>query len=78
MDASGRLRLLGRCRTPRVRVGRFVRRLLRGAAEVVGLTDAPLPRPLGKTARRPAISVYAGLAGRRTASPSPGSAPRFA
>jgi hypothetical protein len=53
---------LGHYRTPRVRVGRFVRCLLRGEVEVVGLTDRPIPWPLGKTARRPAIIVYAGLA----------------
>ena len=61
MDDAGRFRLLGRYRTPRVRVGRFVRCLIRGEVEVVGLTDAPIPWPLGKTTRRPAIIVYAGL-----------------
>jgi hypothetical protein len=30
--------------------------------EVVGLSDAPIPWPLGRTTRRPAVNVYAGLA----------------
>jgi hypothetical protein len=62
MDDAGRFRPPGQCRSPRVRVGRLVRRLIRGEVEVVGLHDAPIPWPLGRTARRPALIVYAGLA----------------
>jgi hypothetical protein len=62
MRDADRFRLLGKYRTPRVRVGRFVRCLIRGEIEVVGFTDAPIPWPLGRTSRRPAIIVYAGLA----------------
>jgi hypothetical protein len=40
---AGRFRRPGRRRTPRVRVGSFVRCLIRGEVEVVGLTDAPIP-----------------------------------
>jgi hypothetical protein len=50
LDAS-RFRLPGRYRTPRVRYGQTVRCLLRGEVEVVGLTDAPIPWPLGKRGR---------------------------
>jgi hypothetical protein len=62
MDDPDRFRLLGRCRTPKVRVGRFIRCLIRGEVEVVGLTDGPIPWPLGRTTRRPAIIVYGDLA----------------
>jgi hypothetical protein len=62
MDDADRFRPLGRYHTPRVRVGRFVRRLIRGEVEVVGLTDAPIPWPLGRTSRRPGIVVYGDLA----------------
>jgi hypothetical protein len=55
-------RLPGRYRTPRARVGRFVRCLIRGEVEVVGIHDAPISWPLGKTSRRSAIIVYADLA----------------
>jgi pimeloyl-ACP methyl ester carboxylesterase len=47
MGDAGRFRPPGRRRTPRVRVGRFVRRLIRGAAEAVGLIG------LGKSSGRP-------------------------
>jgi hypothetical protein len=43
MRDAGRFRLTGRRRTPRVRVGRSGRRLLRGAAGAVGLIG-PSPR----------------------------------
>jgi hypothetical protein len=48
-----RFRLLGKYRTPRVRVGRFVRCLIRGEVEIVGFTSGPVPWPQGKTTRRP-------------------------
>jgi hypothetical protein len=62
VDDADRFRLLGKYRTPRVRVGRFVRCLVRGEIQVVGFTDAPIPWPRGKTTRRPALIVYGDLA----------------
>jgi len=62
MDDPDRYRLLGKYRTPRARVGAFVRCLIRGEVEVVGLTDLPIPWPKCKTGRRHAIIVYVGLA----------------
>jgi hypothetical protein len=40
---ADRFRLLGKYRTPRVRLGHFVRCLLRGEMQVLGFTDAPIP-----------------------------------
>jgi hypothetical protein len=62
MDDADRFRLLGQYRTPRVRVGAFVRCLIRGEVEVVGFTDGPIPWPKCKTARRHAVILYASLA----------------
>jgi hypothetical protein len=61
LDAD-RFRLLGKYGMPRVRVGAFVRCLIRGEVEVVGFRDGPIPWPVCKTARRHALVVYAGLA----------------
>ncbi len=54
MVDADRFRLLGKYRTPRVRVGRVVRCEIRGEVEVVGFTAGPIPWPLGRTTRRPA------------------------
>ena len=62
MDDADRFRLLGRYRTPRFRVGRRVRCLVRGEVEIAGVHDGPIPWPVCKTARRHALVVYAGLA----------------
>jgi hypothetical protein len=62
MHDADRFRLLGKYRTPCVRVGRFVRCLVRGEIEVAGFRDGPIPWPVCKTARRHALIVYAGLA----------------
>jgi hypothetical protein len=62
VDAADRFRLLGKYRTPRVRVGGMVRCEIRGEIEVGGFTDRPIPWLKGKTKRRPAIIVYGGLA----------------
>jgi hypothetical protein len=62
VDDADRFRLLGKYRTPRVRVGRFVRCLIRGEVEVAGIRDAPIPWPVCKTARRHALIVFADLA----------------
>jgi hypothetical protein len=61
LDAA-RFRLLAKYRTPRVRVGRFVRCFIRGVVEVAGIRDGPIPWPVCKTARRHALIVFAGLA----------------
>ena len=62
MDDAGRFRLLGRYRIPRVRYGQTVRCLLRGAVEVVGLHDGPIPWPVGKRGRHQANIVFKDLA----------------
>jgi hypothetical protein len=62
MHDADRFRLLGKYRTPRVRVGAFVCCLIRGEVEVVGIRDGPIPWPVCKTARRHALIVYADLA----------------
>ena len=62
MQDADRFRVLGRYRTPRVRVGRFVRCLIRGEVAVVGFHDAPIPWPVCKTSRRHAVIVYGDLA----------------
>jgi hypothetical protein len=62
VDDADRFRLLGKYRTPRVRVGRVVRCEIRGEVEVVGFTDGPISWPKCKTTRRHTIIVYADLA----------------
>jgi hypothetical protein len=62
MLEADRFRPLGKYRTPKVRGGAFVPRLIRGEAEVVGLTDGAIPWPKYKTDHRPGIIVCAGLA----------------
>jgi hypothetical protein len=57
--------LLGKYRTPRFRIGDVVACARRGEVRIVGLSDAPIPWPLGqplKGGRRQALSLYAGLA----------------
>jgi hypothetical protein len=43
MDDADRFRLLGKYRVPRIRVGRFVRCLIRGEVEVVAFADGSIP-----------------------------------
>jgi hypothetical protein len=62
VDEADRFRLLGKYRTPRVRVGRWVRCEVRGEIQVVGFTDAPIPWPLVKCKGSPAVIVYGDLA----------------
>jgi hypothetical protein len=62
VDDADRYRLLGKYRTPRVRVGRIVRCEIRGEVEVASFTDAPIPWPKCRTARRHAIILYGDLA----------------
>jgi hypothetical protein len=63
MDDAERFRLLGRYRTPRFRYGRRVLCEVRGEVVITGMTDAPIPWPLGKRGRgRHSLVVYKGLA----------------
>ena len=62
MDDADRFRLLGTYKTPRVRLGRWVRCTLRGEMEVVGYTDAPIPWPVCKGRNYRALPLYGDLA----------------
>jgi hypothetical protein len=48
MDDAERFRLLGEYRTPRFRYGRKVVCQVRGEVTICGITDTPIPWPLGK------------------------------
>ena len=52
MDDADRFRPLGKHRTPRARLGAFVRGEVRGEIEVVGFSGGPIRWPLGKTSLR--------------------------
>jgi hypothetical protein len=63
MDDAERFRLLGRYRTPRFRIGRTVFCEVRGEMVITGMTDAPIPWPIGKHgAGRHSLIVFKGLA----------------
>jgi hypothetical protein len=62
MEDADRFRLLGTYRTPRFRIGQRVRCLVRGEVIITGMTDAPIPWPIGKSGRRRSLVVYKGLA----------------
>jgi hypothetical protein len=63
MEDADRFRLLGKYRTPRFRIGQRVRCLVRGEMVITGMTDAPIPWPIGKDgARRHSLIVYKDLA----------------
>jgi hypothetical protein len=63
MDDAERFRLLGKYRTPRFRYGRKVLCEVRGEVTIVGMTDAPIPWPLGKRGRcRDSLVVFKDLA----------------
>ena len=49
-------------RTPSFRYGQKVECLARGEVEIVGLTDAPVPWPIGKTLRAKSLVLYRDLA----------------
>jgi hypothetical protein len=51
MDDADRFRLLGKYRTPRFRIGRTVFCEVRGEMVITGMTDAPIPWPVGKKGR---------------------------
>src|SRR5262245_4370157 len=61
MNDSDRFRLIGTYKTPRVRLGRWVRCALRGEVEVVEYTDAPIPWPVGKADAHKSIIVFKDL-----------------
>jgi hypothetical protein len=61
MRDTDRYPLLDKYATPRFRNGSFVMCEMRGEVEIVGLTDAPIPWPIGKRGRHKAIVLYGGL-----------------
>jgi hypothetical protein len=62
MEDADRFCLLGTYRTPRFRSGRKVLCAVRGEVTIVGLTDAPIPWPLGKRGRGRSLVVFKDLA----------------
>jgi hypothetical protein len=63
MKDAERFRLLGTYQTPRFRIGQKVLCAVRGEVTIAGMTDAPIPWPLGKRGRgRHLLVVYKGLA----------------
>ena len=59
MNDAERFRLLGKYRTPRFRYGRKVVCAVRGELFITGMSDAPIPWPLGRRGReRPSLVVY--------------------
>jgi len=58
-------KLLGNYKTPKFRIGDVVNCARRGEVRIVGLSDAPIPWPLGqlpKGGRRPALLLSGDLA----------------
>ena len=63
MEDAERFRLLGKYRTPRFRIDRTVFCEVRGEMVITGMTDAPIPWPIGKCGRgRHTLIVYKDLA----------------
>jgi hypothetical protein len=63
MDDAERFRLLGAYRTPRFRYGHKVLCEVRGEVTICGITEAPIPWPIGKRGRgRHSLIVFKGLA----------------
>jgi hypothetical protein len=63
MEDAERFLLLGKYRTPRFRYGRKVLCEVPGEVTIVGLTDAPIPWPVGKGGRgRHSLVVFKDLA----------------
>lgn len=63
MEDAERFRLIGKYGTPRFRVGQCVRCQIRGEMVITGMTDAPIPWPVGlHGAGRHTLIVYKGLA----------------
>jgi len=61
MSDANRCSLLETYATPRFRYGKFVMCEMRGEIKIVGLTDAPIPWPIGKKGRHKAIVLYGDL-----------------
>jgi hypothetical protein len=62
MEDAERFRLIGTYRTPRFRYGQRVLCEVRGEVTICGMTDAPIPWPVGKARRgRTSLVVYKGL-----------------
>jgi hypothetical protein len=64
MEDAERFRSLGKYRTPRFRIGQRVRCQVRGEMVIRGITDAPIPWPLGSQkgrGGRHSLIVYKGL-----------------
>lgn len=53
--------LIGRYRTPRFRYGAVVTDAVRGPVTIVGLTDAPIPWPIGQRRQARSLVVFGGL-----------------
>src|SRR4051812_23905409 len=63
MNDADRFRLLnGPYAAPRCRPGKRLTCEVRGAVTVCGLSDGPIPWPVGKRGRAKALVVFAGLA----------------
>jgi hypothetical protein len=62
MENTERFRLLGTYRTPRFRIGQRVCCQVRGEVIITGMTDTPIPWPIGKVGRGRSPVVYKGLA----------------
>ena len=54
--------LVGPYRTPRCKLGKFVIDLKRGEVEIVGMTAARIPWPIGKKERGKSLVLYRALA----------------
>src|SRR5262249_43247992 len=66
MPAAGTPKLLGTYRTPRFEYGDVVTCARRGDVRIVGLSEAPIPWPIGQTlprGRARALVLYGDLAG---------------
>jgi hypothetical protein len=62
VDDTDRYRLLGTYRTPRFRLDSRVFCWVRGEVTVCGMTDAPIPWPIGKCRQGRSLVVYKDLA----------------
>jgi len=61
MSDADRYQLIGRYTTPRFRYGKLVMCEMRGEVEIVGLSDSPIPWPIGKRGRHKAIVLCGAL-----------------
>jgi len=52
----------GPYQTPRFRMGQRVEDLRRGAVRIVGVSDGPIPWPIGQHGRAKSLVLYRGLA----------------